>query len=311
MTSDDILKKPLQELAQKRSTYRRIYLCFHLAALALVFLLFWLERDLVVWVVPGIMVLFMLFYPLANFFFRLEYKKYLIDLMCAQTGFTFSPSGFLTDDRLKKHKIPLHPFAWSLDHKNEDGFKGMVAGVPFVIQEIVYAGEKYARRAVNNHPRGPFQARWIFILLRNEKPHPAHSLIVPDAIVTTAVLEKLSDLKKVNIVSGDFERLYDVLSTDQVESRAYLTPDRIEAFTAVADDMDTEWLEFSLRGHDVLISFKSVWPLIFVPGFSLFTGGGRDADILKISLQRFFKEIQSIETLVHALGMAAPPSDAD
>ncbi len=309
MTSGDIFKKPLQELAQKRSTYRRIYLCFHLAALALGFLLFLLERDLVVWVVPGIMLLFMLFYPRANFLFRLEYKKYLIELMCAETGFTFSPSGFLTDDRLKKHEIPLHPFAWSLDHKHEDGFKGSVAGIPFAIQEVVYAGEKYARRAVNNHPRGPFQARWIFILLRSVKRHAAHSLIVPDAVVTTAVMERLSGLKKVNIVSGDFEQLYDVLSTDQVESRAYLTPDRIEVFTAVAEDMDTEWLEFSLRGHDVLISFKSVAPIIFVPDFSLFTSGGRDAEILKGSLQRFFTEVQSIETLVHTLGLG--PANAD
>lgn len=267
--------------------------------------------DLAMWAVPVVLLSMGAFYPLTVFLFRLEYKRYLIDFLCQSTGFSFSHFGYLDNDTVKSHRLPLHPAAWRSAYKHEDGFKGTVAGVPFVIQEVLYAHEKYTSRPPNNNPRGFYPWRWVFIRVKADRQHQAHTVIAPDSLIRTALLDGLGGLKRVHIISADFEEIYDVLSNDQVESRAYLTPDRIEAFTELAKDGSMEGVEISLRGRDVLICFQAPWPLIIVPNLALAKMGRDDGAHLKLNLKRFFHVVDVIENLVQSLGLLNGCGDDD
>lgn len=310
MPMKDVLEKPLQALAQQRVKYRRIYIYFHLGCAGLAGLALLLAPDLAMWAVPSVLFLMAAFYPLASALFRYEYKRYLIDFLCEATGFSFHHAGYLDNTVLKSHRLPLHPVTWATSCKHEDGFRGRVAGAPFVIQEVLYAGEEYAKRPPNNHPRGYHPWRWIFIRIKADTPHPAHTVIAPDSLIRTALSDGRAGLKRVNIVSADFEDAYDVLSSDQVEARAYLTPDHIEAVTELAKDGSMDGVEISLKGRDVLICFHAPQPLMIVPKLALLKIGRDDAKHLEANLERFFHVVDVMEHLVTSLGLLNGGGDA-
>lgn len=310
MPVPDLYENPLSVLKKRRHQMRLLYLGFYCVCFALLASLLFLNVDYALWVVPVILFLMMSFYPLTIFLFRLEYKKYLIDFLCKATGFSFSPSGYFGDKTLVAHSIPIHPIAWSYRHKHEDAFKGSVAGVPCVIQEVVYAGDKYAKRAVNNFPRDMFPWRWIFVSLKVGRRHDAHTIIVPEESSAKTMAKTLRGLNRVHIVSGDFENHYEVFSSDQVESRAYLTPDRIEAFTALARGRNMRDVQISFRGDDVLICFRSSSPLLAVPRFSFLSKDRQDRDYLKNCLEVFFSDLQAIEHMLQQMGIADTKSTA-
>ena len=256
------------------------------------------------WAMPVIVLSMLLFYPLIGFLFRLAYKRYLVDFLCRVTGFSFNPSGFLDDETLFAHRIPVHPIAWSHRHKHEDGFSGEIAGVPCTIQEVVYAGEGYAKRPANNFPRDAFVWRWVFVHIKSQRRHNAHTLIVPERSTAKVLTKTLDGLSRVQIVSGEFESRYEVFSSDQVESRAYLTPDRIEACTALAQDLNMNEVQMSLRGSELLICFRSINPLVSVPKFSVFGHGHQDMKHLKQSMDVFLSDLRGVEHILQQMGVA-------
>lgn len=250
--------------------------------------------------------LLVVFYPVAGYVLRLRLKENLVDYLCAVTGFRFSSCGYFQFSDILSFHMPQNIVTKAYASKSEDAFYGDCAGLECVFQEMVFAGEDYAKRAANNHARNIFPDRWIFVLLKTKKQFDGLTIIVPDSAVTRILHEKFSFMEKTGLVSAEFEETYDVFSTDQVAARYLMDPLMIEKFIEFGKINNTGNIEIGFQGRHVLLAYRSPFPLIWVPHFAALLFD-RDAFAAILSnLHRFRKEVAQLEDIIQMLDLTAP-----
>lgn len=250
------------------------------------------------------LVLLMGYYPVAGHLFRSIVKKDIVAYLCKVTGMDFSPGGYFTFSSINSFRIPQAIVTKTTTPKSEDAFRGTLNGVELVMQEMVFAGKKYANRPINNYVRDVFLDRWLFVLLKTDRKLDGQTIIVPDSMVTKLLHEKFGFMKTVGLVSAEFEKKYDVLSTDQVSARYLMNPVMIEKFIEFGKINNTEHIELGFRGQKVLLTCRSPFPLIWVPNFStLLFDTGAFKEILS-GLRKFRSEIEKLEEIIQMLELS-------
>lgn len=256
-----------------------------------------------VWSVGAVffIVLLALFYPVAGHFFRSALKKDIVAYLCKVTDFDFSSAGYFKFSSIRPFRIPQNMVTKTIFPKSEDAFRGKFNGVEFVMQEVVFAGKKYADRPANNHARDIFLDRWVFVLLKTHRKFDGQTIIVPDSMVTKFLHEKFGFMKTVGLVSSEFESKYDVLSTDQVSARYLMDPVMIEKFIEFGKINNTENIEIGFRGERVLLACRSPIPLIWVPDFSMLLLDDSAFEEILLGLRKFKSEIEKLEEIIEML----------
>ena len=199
----------------------------------------------------------LMFYHALNYFYRKAGKKLLTDAISEASSMTYYPDGVMTLAEVFGHKIlPL-----SDEDEHEDGFSGMYHDVMIDLQEMRLTDiEKRQNRATNNHARQnpqiiEYDVFWgLVIRLRLKRAMEGHTVVMPKSRLQSALRTKFTEFQKVNIVSPQWKKQYDVLSTDQIEARVILDPAFIERFMDAARIFKAKWMEVSFKDHEILFA---------------------------------------------------------
>ena len=184
--------------------------------------------------------------------------------------------------------------------KIEDGFKGIYDGQVFFLQELVFLGKDYAERPplLDDNARAPHNYRWVSILLKVKKHFSAHTVIVPDNMLEAQLKEHFAGLEKINIVSNQFEKIYDTLSTDQTEARVLLDPAVIEKLIHFRGVLNAKDMRISFLCDEVLILYKCPLPIVMVPTLAKSLRVLDSANPVFISNLRFFMVLEEARAIV-------------
>lgn len=197
-----------------------------------------------------------IFYHILSHFYRKKGKAKAVEALTASIGFSYRENGVFDLDAVMRHKI-IPPFNASTV---EDGFEGNYEGVGVALQEVSLADIVRDPQYKGRRRELPvFQG--LIIRLHLRKPFEGHTVIMPDNGLLTWFRTKFSAFQKVNLVAPQFERLYDVMGTDQVEARVVMNPAFIERFLEAGPVMKARYMEVSFLGNEVLLAVARNKPL--------------------------------------------------
>jgi hypothetical protein len=95
--------------------------------------------------------------------------------------------------------------------------------------------------------------RGLVVSLDMNKNFTGYSIIVPDTLVE----QRHQGMDKVGLEDVEFEKLYDVYSTDQVESRYLITPAFIERFKNISRVFKTTDIRCSFKDKQILLAITA------------------------------------------------------
>lgn len=97
----------------------------------------------------------------------------------------------------------------------------------------------------------------LYVLVRLKRDLPAHTILFSKGKMRTFlkrfIRRNLHRYTPVGLVSPAFGDRFEVLTTDQTEARVAFHPAFLEKFMAIAAALDTDDLEASFRGNELLI----------------------------------------------------------
>jgi hypothetical protein len=126
------------------------------------------------------------------------------------------------------------------------------------------------------------------------------TIVLRDAGMFNGFLGLGTDLQRVGLVDPKFEKVFEVLSTDQVEARYLLTPVFMERLLK---------LEELLHGKKARAAFSDGDLLVAIEGGNLFEAGSMFKPLAdRARVDRVLKEIQSVHGVIDAL-LAARAED--
>lgn len=193
-----------------------------------------------------------------NMKYRKRGKELFVQGMAQSAGLTYAPEGVFTLREVMHHKI-LPGYDTSAV---EDGFEGTVHGVPVAFQEArlsdlqPVAGPRNSKRE--------YTSFWgMLIRIRLRKRLESHTVVIPRSALQTFFRTALSTFEPVR-VPPKFEKLYNVMSTDQIEARVILDPAFMERFMEAAAIMRAQWMEVSFRESEIFFAVQRNRPLFEV-----------------------------------------------
>ena len=226
-----------------------------------------------------------------NGMYRKSTKKKLFEDLSHGTGLDFLPEGVFPVSDLDVHKIiPPHD-----KEEIEDGFKGVYHGIPVSFQEMVFSDlERDPTPGPNNRKRyrelPVFQGLAVRITL--PRGLDGHTVVASRSVFETYLRARFSAFQRVKLVSNKFEKLFDVLGTDQVEARVVLTPSFMEKFMETGKILRSRWMQASFRDHEIVLLYERRSPS-FEIGILL----------LPLTAPRLKKTVQEIETIMQILDL--------
>jgi hypothetical protein len=224
------------------------------------------------------------FYHILSHLYRKKGKAEAVAALAAGIGFAYLENGVFDLDAVMRHKI-IPPFN---ARTVEDGFEGNYEGVGVALQEVSLADIVRDPQFKGRHRQIPvFQG--VIVRLHLRKPFEGHTVIMPNNALLTWFRTKFSAFHKINLVAPQFERLYDVMGTDQVEARVVMNPAFIERFLEAGPILKARYMEVSFFGNEVLLAIARDKPLFeFDPLWQrvtnerLFRMGGEIAVVLAL-----------------------------
>lgn len=286
----DALRAARPVLESRRRKYRLFLIAgasvIVLAAAAWVFLTPYGRFDMpLLATVSGALIPSVIYYQLLSHFYKKNGKaKFLNDLSKAM-GFSYKADGLFGLSAVAAHKI-IPP----CNRENiEDGFEGEYNGVHMTLQEVRLDDlERDPQNRDRKREMNVFHG--LFIRLRVRKAFEGHTVIMPNNALLTWFRTKFSGFQKINLVAPKFEQKYDVMGTDQVESRVLMNPAFIERFLHAGDLLRAGWMEVSFLSNEVLIAASRNRPLFeFDPLWQ------------KITLERLHKKVADIEAAMQLI----------
>ncbi|WP_371397140.1 DUF3137 domain-containing protein [Fretibacter rubidus] len=156
-----------------------------------------------------------------------------------------------------KGKIPMRAMKPSgivpghSGYNSEDHFSGLYKGVSIDLSEIKLT-KKSGKRTVT-----VFNGLAV-LLSGGTKPFSGHTIIVKDKTSVGAWAKaKISGLKRANFVDLEFERMFDVFTTDQTEARYLIDPVIMENLKVMQGEFNGDSLTASFYDDHVLILIES------------------------------------------------------
>ncbi|HEY8191459.1 MAG TPA: DUF3137 domain-containing protein [Alphaproteobacteria bacterium] len=248
-------------LEARRKKFHR-FLIFGAAAIVLCVAGYVLTRPAGHFDMPLVAVVFaallpsVIYYHILSHFYRKRGKAQVVGALAAGIGFNYHQSGVFDLDAVMRHKI-IPPFTM---RSVEDGFEGNYEGVGVALQEVRLADVVRDPQYKGRRRELPvFQG--LIIRLHLRKAFEGHTVIMPNNGLLTWFRTKFSAFQKVNLVAPQFERLYDVMGTDQVEARVVMNPAFIERFLEAGPVMKARYMEVSFLGNEVLLAVARNKPL--------------------------------------------------
>lgn len=276
-----ILHGPLEK---RRRKYRHVLIAgvavLVLAAAGWVFLSPYTRFDMpLAATVSGALIPSFIYYQILSHFYRSRGKAHLLNEVSKAMGFKYKPDGLFNLSAVAAHKI-IPP----CNRENvEDGFEGEYNGVHLTLQEVRLDDMEHDPQN-KDKKRELHVFHGLFIRLRVGKPFEGHTVIIPNNALLTWFRTKFSSFQKINLVAPKFERLYDVMGTDQVESRVIMNPAFIESFLKAAELLRARWMEVSFLADEILFAVsRSRNPFEFDPLWQ------------KITVEQLHKKVADIE----------------
>lgn len=227
-------------------------------------------------------------YLILNHFYRKGGKNILVKRLEEVTGLTYNPAGVFPIDISAKHKIlPSHD-----QSTMEDGFEGEYNGTPIALQEIKL--DDLEQDPNHRDRRREMTVFWgLLVRIKLKRFLEAHTVIVPRNAVQTFFRTQFSTFQKVKLVSSKFEKMYDVMGTDQVEARVILNPSFMEHVMDIKRLLKARWIDASFYQDEILFAIQRFKPLFeFAPLWK---------PVNTPELQKFADELESVMKLVDVL----------
>ena len=215
------------------------------------------------------------------------YKKDILPKIANLFGdFRYEPKGGISMDQMKLSKIvPRHnKFA------TEDHFIGNYKNVSIEFSEIKL--KRSSRRSTVTVFDG-----LAILLTRGTRKFYGHTILVKETHSIGEWFKSVtSGLQKADLVDPEFERLFDVFTTDQVEARYLLDPAIMENLKSLYEEHDGERLMAAFYEGSVLILVESKKNL-FEPA-SIHTPATDSESILSMR-----REVSSILSIIDRLSL--------
>lgn len=176
------------------------------------------------------------------------YKKEILPEITQLFGdFTYDVKGKIAMNMMKPSGIvPGHT-----QYKSEDHFTGQYKGVNIDVSEI-HLRKKRGKSTVT-----VFNGLAV-LLSGGTKPFSGHTVIVKDKTkIGEWAKSKITGLKRARLVDLEFERLFDVFTTDQTEARYLIDPVIMENLKTLESDYNGDSLTASFYDDHVLILIAS------------------------------------------------------
>lgn len=280
--------RALRPVLERRRKKFRLFLVLGVFAIVLavtawVFMVPYTRFDMpLIATVSGALIPSFIYYQVLNHLYRKGGKAKFLNGVSAAMGFRYKADGLFGLSAVAAHKI-IPP----CNRENvEDGFEGDYNGVHMTLQEVDLDDlERDPQNKDRKREMNVFHG--LFIRLRLSKPFEGHTVIMPNNALLTWFRTKFSGFQKINLVAPKFERLYDVMGTDQVEARVVMNPAFIERFIQAGELLRARYMEASFLSNEILIAVARNRDLFeFDPLWQ------------KITLERLHKKISDVETVM-------------
>lgn len=183
-----------------------------------------------------------------NWLYQRAYKEKVLPQIISLFGpFKYSENGKIAASAMRPSKI-VPEFT---SYESEDHFSGTYKKVEIEFAEIeLLAGRK-------KHQRRVFEGIAI-LLSRGTKTFHGHTIITKDrGVLDRWWREKTDTLKRADLVDPEFEKQFDVFTTDQVEARYLIDPRIIENIKTLYRDHGGIELSAAFYDQYVLILIGS------------------------------------------------------
>ncbi len=186
---------------------------------------------------------------LINRAYRKRAKNSVIAGLAQEMGLFYSPSGTFPLVQLDAHRI-LPPYDRAFV---EDGFEGQINGAQVAFQEARLL-EVEMDKDNEGRDRETEYAVFHGVIIRVQlgKQLDYHTVLMTRRALKKFLRTKFSKFESVGLVSPKFRKKYDVISTDQVESRYIFDPTFIESFIEAASRTGMKWMEASFRDREAV-----------------------------------------------------------
>lgn len=224
-----------------------------------------------------------------------HYKKIAMPLIATLLGgFTYRLDGKIPSSILRKSKV-----APSFDrYVGEDYFEGEYKGVEVLLSEI-----KLERK--HRDSKGRVRYSTVFkglaiVINLHDKRFYGHTVVDKNkGRIGEFFREKTTSMRRADLVDPEFESLYDVFTTDQVEARYLIDPAMIERFKALQDHYDGEDVRAAFFDDSLLMLIRS--------DHNYFEPEGLEVPATDLrSLIQMKKEVEEVLSLVDLLRLYDP-----
>ncbi|MEM6781846.1 MAG: DUF3137 domain-containing protein [Pseudomonadota bacterium] len=181
--------------------------------------------------------------------YRSRLKKTFMDALAKKNDFKYSINGaFRIGDVHDHHLVPNYDIS-----RTEDGFFGMIKHVPFQLQEVHLENvhkDKEGRESRTDVFRG------LMMKLELKKFLEFHTIALPRNPARTWLKTNMSwktrKFEKIGL-APKFEKKFDVISTNQVESRVIFDPAFMERFLDLCMHIQAKNISASFKDNELLI----------------------------------------------------------
>ncbi len=183
-----------------------------------------------------------------NGFYTHKAKKEIIEHLCAILGLTYYAKGVFPVSDIQRHKIlPRYDKA-----ECEDGFSGNIGHVPISFQEIILKKEgKFKDRDEKGHEEEIL--RGVMIRIGLKKKLASHTLVLANSKLGTFAKTAFSKYTQTKLAAPKFEKEFDLLTTDPLESHLIFDPAFTERFLDLATHLDHKHLKASFKYQELVI----------------------------------------------------------
>lgn len=216
------------------------------------------QQILIVAIAVPLVLSFVFFHAL-NMIYSHKAKKLFVESIATAAGFHYKPGGIFPAGDAAIHKIlPPHD-----KNRAEDGFEGTYNGVPLALQEVELSD---MRPETKDHKGGEEMLlfRGLMAKIQMKRPFEGHTIVISHNAMQTFFRTKFTEFQRVRLTSSKFGDLFDVVSTDQVESRVILNPAFMERLMDAEKILKARWIEISFKNSEIMLAIQRSKPLFEV-----------------------------------------------
>lgn len=256
------------DLESRRERYFRLYIMGVPMAFAATCAIAAMHTDegTFPWAIVGMITFAITFigFHIANGLYRHSTKRIFLERIASALGLEYRKKGSFTVPDIEHHKIiPPHDTAYT-----EDGFSGRINNVSVAFQEIRLTDSVPERQSDGRYEDREQDVFWgLVIRIGIAKKLEAHTVVLPRNGAMTFLRTAFSAFERVKLASPKFEKMFDVMSTSQLESRYILDPAFMERFMDAGTLLGAKWMEASFKGSEIAFAVQRNKPMFEIGWF--------------------------------------------